>query len=262
MNTKRRALSGAMALALAGGAVVTTALPTGAAEQELILALATGQIQIVDTPLPLPDGDPEGEGTTTFIGTWDDVSGAVNGTLTVPTINLTVASPLPPGDPLPVQVNITQTGGGTGTIDPATGDGTVDITVQARISSPDPAIGPLIGDNCVLAPINLSLTADAQFDADPVIIGMTQNGFFVPGASGCGADGALNGIINTTLGIGEGTENTSASLRFLQTDTPPPPPTTTTTVATTSTTAPTTSTTARPAATAARPVAARPAYTG
>jgi hypothetical protein len=251
-----------LALALAGGTIATTALPSGAAEQELNLKLAAGSIRIVETSLPLP-ADPD-DPATFYTGTWDDETGEVNGTLTVPAITLEIDNPLVPGTTLPIVITITQLGDSTGNIDPATGDGNVEVTVEARISSPDPAIGPAIGPNCVLSPIAMNLTADADLGADPVLVGLTQDGFIVPGAQGCGEGGVLNPIINDTLGIGgDGTNDTSASLRFFSTDEAPPEPTTTTT----STTAPgeTTTTTAaagRPGATAATPVAARPAYTG
>lgn len=242
MTSKRRVLSGLGALVFACLALVASALPTGAVEQDVILALTGGSIDIATSSTALPDGDPAGEGTTTFQGTWDDETGDLAGTLTVPVVS-TVSNGIP------IDLQISQTGGGTGNVDPTTGLGSLSVTATMNISSPDPAIGPLLGTTCNVGPFTLALDVVADLTATPATFAMTADGFTVPAAAGCGA---LDSTVNTTLGItGASTTTTSAVLNFAQTNELPPPPT-----------PPPPAPPALPPTPPAQPVAAQPTFTG
>lgn len=250
MTTKRSIAGGAFALVLACFALLIAALPSSAAEQDIILALSDGTIGVNTNTLDLPNGDPAGEGTTTFQGTWDDETGDLAGTFTFPPI-ATVSGGFD------ITLQLTQTGGGTGNVDPATGLGTVSATLNLGVSSPNPDIAALLGTTCGLGPIDIDMDVTADLAAMPPTFAMTAGDFTVPAAAGCGAGGALNPTVNAGFGItGANTSNTTAVLNFAQTNELPPPPVTPPTTPTPPAVAPVANTPA------ARPVAAQPTFTG
>lgn len=215
MRHKMSIIRIAAGLVLALGTVVVSAPPSSSAELELTLALSEGVVTVEDTVVPLPDGDPAGEGTTVLLGTGDDETGALSGALTIPRIVTEQPNPLNPATTFEVYMDFTQVGSGEGAIDPDTMVGSFAVTLRLRLSSPDPTIGPIIGDDCVIDPISLEMTVTLDVDAAPPALDFEDSGFLVPGATGCGDNGSLNQLVNDTLGIdGDGTTDTTAVMNF------------------------------------------------
>jgi PKD repeat protein len=123
-----------------------------------------------------------------------------------------------------ITVTILATHAATGTLNPVTGDVSVRVRVRIKLTN------SLLGANCYIG------TIAAPVDVNTLITGTTappppnlpisgvpynpvggtatlvNNSFGVPGATGCGLLGVLNGVVNGALGLPSGPGNNSIEL--------------------------------------------------
>ena len=181
---------------------------------DVVLALRDGWFRIgrLDQ-ISLPDGDPEGEGTTYVAGTWDEATGSLDVDLLVPVFTTDVQTTLLP-DPVPTTMTIRQVGGGTGHLDPVSGDLSLQVAIDTQLTSPDPLFQLFLGASCVLGPTSLVLHTESPFDlalAEPSAT-VEAAGFEFPAAHGCGTNGDLDATLNPALGLP--TDATESSMTF------------------------------------------------
>ncbi len=185
---------------------------------EVVFALRDGGFRIgrLD-PIALPNGDPEGEGTTYLAGDWDETTGALDLELLAPRFTTPVKTTILP-DPVPTTMELSQVGGGTGYLDPQTGEMDVSITIDTRLTSPDPLFQLFLGDSCILGPTTLALDAETAFDlgaAEPRAT-VADAGFHFPAAHGCGNGGDLDSTLNPALGLPTSDTESTMDLAWIQ----------------------------------------------
>lgn len=239
ITAPKRARSGlALVLAAAFALVLLVGGPSGAAPQDANFAVQSGSLSVGASTFTLDPADGGG-----FTGTYDDETGALTGTLLLPPIVTELDVTNPPVGIVDVVITITQDGPGTGSIDPETGAATFDATVTLGIAA-SLAGSPVTPEGCRITPVDL--TFEGTYDADTMVLSLSDQGFVLPPSTGCEAAGPL---IDGAL-----TGETSAVLELVSTDEPivPPTTTTTTTEATTTTTQPSGAGPARPITTTAR----------
>jgi hypothetical protein len=194
--------------AVVAGVMALLLGPAAAAQAALVpvnFNLTGGILTIGDTPIEIPAAG------ATLSGDWDNESGDFSGALTIPGFEAEVDAGL--GFPITLDVSITATPV-TGTVPPdgAVGSVTTALTVNVGVA--------LLGAECSLGPVNLTLaTSLAELDGD-IILTATQSGFTVPGGS-C-TDPSLNDLVNGALGLP--TTETSVELIAVLGDAPEPGP--------------------------------------
>jgi hypothetical protein len=140
-------------------------------------------------------------------GTITDTSGTTlipSSGISFPPTDRVVDSPI---GPITVHITIVPTSDGSGNLNAVTGLSTVNIAFRIHLTDD----GGLLTSNCFIGPpsgISINLTTDASgtlngipYDQTTGLAGYVDNGFAVPGASGCCALGLCNGSINSSLGI-------------------------------------------------------------
>lgn len=225
----------------------TTTVPVDAEHPDLsgydvVFALDSGSFRIgAVMPVSLPDGDPDSEGRTYLVGTWNRSNGGLELRLLVPSFTTPVQTSILP-DPVPITFTMTQVGAGLGSLDPATGEFRLDVTINTGLTSPDPLFAGFLGTACVMGPASLTLRSTAPFDltATEPVATVAAAGFSFPAAHGCGDNGGLDQVLNPALELP--TTDTQATMRFTLMR-PAPPEETTTTSGPTTTLVPPVSTT-------------------
>jgi|GEM_PF-2465591 len=143
-------------------------------------------------------------------GTITDTSGTTfipaSGIIFPPTDRL-VDSPI---GPINVHITIVPTADGSGNLNALTGLSTVSFSVRIHLTDD----GGILTSNCYIGSpsgISINLTTDVSgtlngipYDQTTGLAGYVDNGFAVPGASGCCTLGLCNGAINSNLGIPAG----------------------------------------------------------
>jgi len=109
-----------------------------------------------------------------------------------------------------VHITIVPTSDGSGNLNALTGLSTVSMALRIHLTDD----GGLLTSNCYIGSpsgIAINLTTDVSgtlsgiaYDQTTGLAGYVDNGFAVPGASGCCAFGLCNGAINSNLGIPAG----------------------------------------------------------
>jgi len=230
MSGRRLAKLAAVAAALVMVFPITSA---DAAEQDLEFVNTGGSFAIGATALTLEAG------AGGIAGVWDDVTGDFVGSTQFNPINIAADPPAVPVDVV-INLNATSPNNVTGDIDPATGEATLNASMEIAI------VIPALGVTCTTPSFIVNFDTGAPDgspfeplpfdDSSEYTIGL-QGSFTVPelplGACGEGQDGLIP-VINSTLGLPAGG---TAVLPLERGSVPPPPPTTPTTSATTSTTA-------------------------
>jgi hypothetical protein len=177
--TKR--LLAAAGVAGFGVAAIAGAGSAGAASVPVTFNVTGGSLTIGAQVLDFPAG-------ASFSGTWDDETGALSGNLTVPPFSLT--------EPVPVTITVTQVGTATGNVNPATGQGTLSITLNIGLSSD--LLPPGCGIDGIVINLSTSGVGGAPLNFDTGAMSMVGSGFNVPASAGCGDVGFL---VNTLLGL-------------------------------------------------------------
>jgi hypothetical protein len=267
MTNRGRTAAKLTGVAAAAALVFGVIGPAGAATQNVEYRLdadAGGG----DITLPT-SGDPvviDLLAATGVTGTWDDVTGAFTGSFETAPIQATnpAPSPAPPGSTIDQTTTITSPANGvTGTIDPATGTGTLtapfDVSIylaSLTIPGTPPTVLPL-DFTCTMPTVNVTYNVVAtKVPADSLNftnLTLTSQPFTVGTATCVGGpnsnpalhDQIQNGL-NTTLALPN--SNATSSLALIAGAVPPPPVTTTTTIPATTTTTAAPSTTTTPAA--------------
>ena len=210
---------------------------------------------------------------TGVVGTYDDVSGDFLGSFTTAPIPSTrpAPAPAPPGSTISQVTSITSPADGvTGTIDPATGEGTLtapfSVTIYLDSLTIPPATTLILDYTCTIPTFNVTYDIVAtKVPADSLNftnLALTSQPFTVPAAT-CVAGPNTNPAIpqatvqdglNSSLALPN--SNATSALQLVAGAVPPPPPTTTTSIP-----ASTTSTTT-PGSTAPPPVVVQPRFAG
>lgn len=194
--TKRMlSLAGAAGLGLAAIAGAGTA---GAASVPVTFDITAGTLGIGGTELAFPGG-------ATFTGTWDDETGALSGTLSLPSITLDITDPIP----ATINVTATQAGPATGTISPVDGTGNLTVTLNISLGS------ALLPEGCGIDGITMTLSTSgpggSPLNFETGALGLGQSGFTVPQVND--ACGALGALINSTLNLGQANGTISLTLQ-------------------------------------------------
>ncbi len=244
MSTGGRTAAKITGVAAAAGLVFGMMGPAFAASQVVEYRLDSGSVTINETTYALPD-------STGIEGTWDDATGDFTGVFRSSAVPSQQAVTSPVVGTIDLTTEFVGTTDVTGTIDPATGDGslglTMDVVITLQSLSTAPDVPPVILDQvCTIAnvPVSYSVTATG-LGADSEIftnLALTAAPFAAPAATcvaGPAGNPALTPIIqeniNTTVGLP--TQDTASVLSFVAGAIPPPPPSTTTTTGVTTTTA-------------------------
>lgn len=220
--------------------------PQGDARFELV----SGAFRIGGlSPMALPDGDPDDEGLTTLVGSWDEATGELVVTIQVPIFTVPVQTVILP-DPIPTTMIITQVGDAVGHLDPVTGQMRLTVTLNTRLTSPDPLFAQFLGESCNVGPATLELTTIDGFDlnSDNPVALLSATGFNFPAARGCGLRGDLDATLNPALGLPTDDTEATMNLRLIH-RAPVDPPNSSTTSTTSATTATTTTTANAPTST-------------
>ena len=146
-----------------------------------------------------------------------NISGTIpdtSGTMSIPSSGIN----FPPTDrvvdtsigPITVHITIVPTSDGSGNLNALTGDSNVSIAFRIHLTDD----GGVLTNNCYIGSpsgISLNLTTGASgtlagisYDQMTGLAGYVDNGFAVPGATGCCTLGLCNGNINSNLGIPAG----------------------------------------------------------
>jgi hypothetical protein len=194
VTSTRRLRSAATVVLLALLGSVLVAPSAGAVVHNIRLKVTSGVLVLGGTEVPVT-------GDATYVGTWNDFTGAVSGTLKVAPQVVSITDPIP----LDIGVTMQQIGKSTGSIDKKTG--ATRIVVSMRV-------GLDIAAGCNVSPIKLVMTSakpGAPFNFNQGTVRVAAKGFNVPAARDCGA---LTSLINSELGLP--TKNTSARFGFKQ----------------------------------------------
>ena len=272
MKNRSRVAAKVTGLLAAGALLFGVVGPASAATQDVSYALASGGIS-----LPTPDGalDIALPSATGLVGTWDDVTGEFSAAFSSAEFSSTRAITAPIAGQLTQRIQFTTADPVEGTIDPATGIGSVDanftvtIVVESLATDADPT-NPIVID--VICPMtNVAVTYDVVAtglgggSVIPTDLALTARAYTVPvptcvvGPNGNAAllPSVQQGLIDALALPNSGG---TSELELVAGAIPPPPSTTTTSIVTTTTAAPTT--TAPPAPAPATPVAAAARFTG
>ena len=143
-------------------------------------------------------------------GTITDTSGTTfipSSGIAFPPTDRVVDTPI---GPITVHITIVPTADGSGNLNALTGLSTVSFAVRIHLTDD----GGLLTGNCYIGSpsgISINLTTSVSgtlngvpYDQTTGLAGYVDNGFAVPGASGCCAFGVCNGNINSNLGIPAG----------------------------------------------------------
>ncbi len=148
---------------------------------------------------------------------------AANGAVTIPQSGIVFPTVYQYAEGSVLTISVTPTGPGSGNINPLTGAGNLNISLQVKVEG-TPA-GVSLGSNCKVGPLSLQLTTGTTsppagvapitgvpYNADTGIGTLVDNRFTIPGASGCGPLGLGNGPLNDQLGLPAAAGASSASL--------------------------------------------------
>lgn len=185
MKTRKSILAAVGAAALGAATIAAAGIAT-AAPVPVTFQVSGGSLTIGTETLPFPDG-------ASFSGTWDDETGALTGSLTVPQFNLDVE--IAENVSVPVGIAITQNGEATGNIDPETGAGNLSISLSVAL------VSALLPEGCGIGPITINLSTNApgsplNFETGALALAGAE--FEVPATSNCGD---LAGAIDPVLGL-------------------------------------------------------------
>lgn len=231
-------------VAAAGAVVFGVMGPASAATRDVEYALVAGTVTVGSNDYVLP-------AATSLVGTWDDATGAFDAVFT----SDVVASTQEVVSPIVGTINLTYqfvaTENVTGTIDPATGLGTLGTTFNVVVTlqqltptaSPD---APIVLDQiCTIAAVPVSYAATGT---DPDVstgiftsLGLEASGFAAPAATcvaGPAGNPALTPTVETSFNTSAGlpTSETASDVGLISGVAPPPSTTIPTSAPTTATT--------------------------
>jgi LPXTG-motif cell wall-anchored protein len=180
----KRALAACGALALTAGVIAGGGAQ--AASVPVTFNITGGTLSIGATSLPFPAG-------SAFNGTWDNVSGALAGTMTVPAFSVDITDPIP----ATIGIQVSQVGTATGNVNPTTGAATLAVTLNIALNN------ALLPVGCGIDGVSISLSSSAPGGA-PLnfatgVLGLGATGFAVPGVNA--TCGALGPLVDGGLGI-------------------------------------------------------------
>jgi hypothetical protein len=197
--------------AVVAGVMALLLGPAAAAQAAVVpvnFNLTGGLLTIGGLPVEIPATG------ATLAGNWDNESGAFDGALTIPAFSVDLPGATS-GLPLDVTLDVTISAGpvvGTVPPDGAVGSVTTSLTVGVGVA--------LLGLECTLGPVNLSLATSLAEDGADIILTATGAGFTVPAAV-C-SDPSLGGLVNDALALP--TSETSIELVAVLGDSPAPTP--------------------------------------
>lgn len=196
--------------AVVAGVMALLLGPAAAAQAAVVnvnFNITGGELVIGALPVEIPAAG------ATLAGTWDDETGAFDGTLNIPAFNVSL-DPATSGLPIAVDLAITiTTTPVVGTVPPDGTEGSVTTSLSVNVN-----VAALTAA-CDLGPISLELTTTLVEEAGDVILVATATGFQIPAAV-C-SNPSFDALVNPALGLP--TSETSIGLTGVLGDVVVPP---------------------------------------